>query len=721
MSRTYTLNIILTALLTLAVFSVRAGNVVGGDLSYRYISGTSYEVSVDLYLDCSGGGAPSNITLNVTRSGPCSNSQYTLPSTGFTDVTTACPTATTTCQGGSNFGVRRHTFMDTIDVQVNCGLVTLSVARCCRSESLTNMDNSAGVFDLILTSRLSSGLLNTSPQFNSEPALIVPNSTPVQLDFSATGRNGDSLVYAMETPLLDTGTPLTYYPGYSTGNPLTSNGSYFFNTQTGIMSFVSTQNQQVALSVKVYQYRNDSLVGTAHRDIQVVTSDSLNTNNPPTLSGIDNTTNLAKAFNGGDTVRFSIYSDDADVTQQLQVTVLQNLPGATVDTVAGLNPYLEVEWITTLSDISANPYPFTVQVEDNGCDYIQQATKTYFIYITSQLTEVWPGDANNDMVADMKDLLSIGLAHGTTGPVRPGASNSWVAQTAPDWAVSFINGTDYKFADCNGNGLIDSFDTQAILDNYSLMHAKSGSQSSSSGPPLFMDPTVDTVSAGSTLQIPVLLGSPTNAAGDVYGVTFSIFYNSDYVVPGSASVAFDTCWLNDGAGIITLFKELPGENRIDVGITRINQVAVNGNGELCIVSVVMQDDITGKTDVFATVDFGLDNVNMINADGFALPVAKQDTSLVIQDVVAVEEVGAGSTVSIYPNPAYSKLYLESTIGLKKVTIYNSMGTVVYTGQFNQTQKHTIDIGQLPAGVYFINLKDLNGHMYTQRIVVQTSR
>ena len=41
---------------------------------------------------------------------------------------------------------------------------------------------------------------------------------------------------------------------------------------------------------------------------------------------------------------------------------------------------------------------------------------------------VWPGDANNDLVANNVDLLAVGVGFGATGPVRPNASNLWIPQ-----------------------------------------------------------------------------------------------------------------------------------------------------------------------------------------------------------------------------------------------------------------------------------------------------
>ncbi|MEL7192773.1 MAG: hypothetical protein AAFO96_10070, partial [Bacteroidota bacterium] len=43
----------------------------------------------------------------------------------------------------------------------------------------------------------------------------------------------------------------------------------------------------------------------------------------------------------------------------------------------------------------------------------------------SNISIVWPGDANSDLVADNVDLLAIGLYYGSTGPTRTNASNNW--------------------------------------------------------------------------------------------------------------------------------------------------------------------------------------------------------------------------------------------------------------------------------------------------------
>ena len=80
-------------------------------------------------------------------------------------------------------------------------------------------------------------------------------------------------------------------------------------------------------------------------------------------------------------------------------------------------------------------------------------------------TCVWPGDANSDKKVTTADVLNIGLAYFATGTGRAGASNNWVPQRSADWGTA-IKGVDYKYVDCNGDGVINISDLAAIGLNY---------------------------------------------------------------------------------------------------------------------------------------------------------------------------------------------------------------------------------------------------------------
>jgi len=56
-------------------------------------------------------------------------------------------------------------------------------------------------------------------------------------------------------------------------------------------------------------------------------------------------------------------------------------------------------------------------------------------------TCVWPGDANSDGVANNFDVLELGIAAGSVGPVRPGANIFWTGQSGTPWSNTYANGT----------------------------------------------------------------------------------------------------------------------------------------------------------------------------------------------------------------------------------------------------------------------------------------
>src|ERR1017187_4381792 len=82
---------------------------------------------------------------------------------------------------------------------------------------------------------------------------------------------------------------------------------------------------------------------------------------------------------------------------------------------------------------------------------IDSAQKTIFIDSSC----VWPGDADDNKIVNMNDLLAIGIAYGDTGYARPNASLTWNAQPCQDWPRKFKSGVNYKEADCDGNNIVD--------------------------------------------------------------------------------------------------------------------------------------------------------------------------------------------------------------------------------------------------------------------------
>ncbi len=96
---------------------------------------------------------------------------------------------------------------------------------------------------------------------------------------------------------------------------------------------------------------------------------------------------------------------------------------------------------------------------DIGADEIAAATDS-----------VWPGDANNDGIADASDLIPVGIYYGNTGSTRAIVSNAWLGYYSSPWNIQYANFNDAKFADCNGDGIVNLDDTLALTINAGLSH-----------------------------------------------------------------------------------------------------------------------------------------------------------------------------------------------------------------------------------------------------------
>jgi hypothetical protein len=115
---------------------------------------------------------------------------------------------------------------------------------------------------------------------------------------------------------------------------------------------------------------------------------------------------------------------------------------------------------STTSSSGANWYVYTANTAgDSVWSYLIRA---YVRVEPLAPLSVYPGDANNDGLVDVRDVLPIGQYFGVVGPVRAGGSLTWQAQEIVDpWSP-----TAAAYADCDGSGTIAAADVQAILTNW---------------------------------------------------------------------------------------------------------------------------------------------------------------------------------------------------------------------------------------------------------------
>ncbi|MEM7368016.1 MAG: T9SS type A sorting domain-containing protein [Bacteroidota bacterium] len=366
--------------------------------------------------------------------------------------------------------------------------------------------------------------------------------------------------------------------------------------------------------------------------------------------------------------------------------------------------------------------PFPVSTNNTGTAWdgflLRMNDITPYIYPPDS---VWPGDANYDLIANYNDLLSIGIGFGSTGAVRPNASINWIGQVANNWADTLLNGTNYKHIDCNGDGVINIQDTLAINLNYGLTHNKRDGDEKN-GPLLYTEFVGDTIMAGDTVDVIINLGTDQEPAVDLYGIAFTLQYDSSLVEPNSISVSYDNSWLGTyGSDMIAMSKNFPLDESMDFGLTRINHLDTTDFGEIARLSIIMIDDLTAKTLLSEVLTITPVSYQAISSDESSIDLSLGADSIVIvqeeeTDPTAIDP-SLNALATIYPNPVQDELMIQLTgIQGEGIEIRNALGQSLYRQQVRFVEKK-INLSEFPDGLYLLEILTERGKII-KKILVQ---
>ncbi|MBL7778066.1 MAG: gliding motility-associated C-terminal domain-containing protein [Chitinophagales bacterium] len=365
-------------------------HIMGSDITYRCLGGNNYQVVVTIYRDCSGISMPNSITVDVNSTCGTQTITATLDAaTSGIEVSQLCPTAVSTCQGGSLPGVQVYTYIGNYTIQPGCGTYTFSYDDCCRNPSNNIVNPTSQGF--MVRSTLNSNIpCNSAPEFTSPPVPYFCINQQVNYSHGAVDADGDSIVYSLVPPLNDLGGNIAYTGAFNATNPMPTASGFNFDPQTGQMTFTPTTQGVYVVDVFVQEYRNGVLIGTTMRDIQIVI---INCNNqapvvancltPQNSSGgvIIDCNSLGVC--PGQTVSFDLFAYDPN-NQNITVTsnLAQSIPGATLSvTQIGGSDSVIASFLWTPSGLDTGFRYFTIQFEDDACPITGLQLFTYDITV----------------------------------------------------------------------------------------------------------------------------------------------------------------------------------------------------------------------------------------------------------------------------------------------------------------------------------------------------
>lgn len=277
-----------TLLLVFLSAGAYATHIVGGFISYRFISGTTYEVKLTIYRDCTSStpfdgtpGSTTNAILGLFDSNNNLVNTFGLVNPVITTV--QAPTDNPCLQINTNVCVEEGVYTTTITLPSSTQGYTLVHERCCRNGSITNVfdpGNQGAAYAAYIPP--TGTFHNTSPVFNTLPPLFICISSPLVLNYSASDADGDVLTYSLCTPYNGgdvtnpapnppVGPPLSNIPWqspYSTSNLLGGTSPLSIDPNTGVITGTPSTIGQFVVGVCVSEYRNGQLIATYLRDFQ---------------------------------------------------------------------------------------------------------------------------------------------------------------------------------------------------------------------------------------------------------------------------------------------------------------------------------------------------------------------------------------------------------------------------------------------------------------------
>ncbi len=304
---------------------------------------------------------------------------------------------------------------------------------------------------------------------------------------------------------------------------------------------------------------------------------------------------------------------------------------------------------------------------------------------------VWPGDFNNDGIADIQDLLYWGMAEGFTGPPRPNASFAWLAQDCPDWALS-VNGINSKHQDGDGDGTVNTNDLNALIQNYGNTH-NFAPLAYSTGAVQYRLELVSSVPSGSTVTntYELYAESPSGVPVSTHGLACSSDFDDLPVNSVSVDVSNSSLMPDEHIDIY-----LSTQNRLDLALTRTDQNNQIIDDAIASVIVVTQNVTTGEPFSIHTV-----NGRMMSANG---------ELTAINDATFYGAFTGGGSVFANLSVNVSATH-EGCNTLGSATAQVTGGTPDTAGNYTyqwSTGATTENIANLSSGTYTVTVSDAAG-------------
>ncbi|MFN6038774.1 MAG: hypothetical protein ACK452_09940, partial [Bacteroidota bacterium] len=292
---------------------------------------------------------------------------------------------------------------------------------------------------------------------------------------------------------------------------------------------------------------------------------------------------------------------------------------------------------------------------------------------------IWPGDANDDLIVDNLDALEIGLGNGISGNARTNTGINWNGYASYPWGSTTNGISDDKHIDCDGNGIIDLADTNAIVLNYGLSRpasrfGKTNEIKTSGGNPILkIDIVQDTITAGGIGNIKLTLGDSIYPTINFYGIAFTLNFDTSIVDPASFRINSNGSWAGNSSNLFAIVLNDGINGFVKSTVSRYNHSSVNGFGLLSNLGFQTKSSYNGTQQL----NISISDIKLIdNANQVISVNSINDSTVALNPTLEIHSQNKFQT-RIYPNPFSENINFETDkIDNHTITIVDITGKIL---------------------------------------------
>jgi hypothetical protein len=258
---------------------------------------------------------------------------------------------------------------------------------------------------------------------------------------------------------------------------------------------------------------------------------------------------------------------------------------------------------------------------------------------------------------------------------------------------------------------VNSTDLAAVAANYGLVHQKTnqvGQYKTLGLPDLYCDVTSVQANKGSTVSIPIMLGTIGSEMNDFYGIAATVeLLNAQTSAP--IAISKNVSWIGNGTNSFDFEQNVAPNKSAFTFVRNDQQNLMNQQGQIGEISFPISANSTFGSKVI--IQFS--DIRMIKNDGEEITDYNvlSDT-LEILGPTSINDLGQNNSITVYPNPTNggSVLFIETSQEDNfQVQLLDMVGRVVNKNIFSgklTSGKHELkfDMNDLAQGEYLLEIR-----------------